>query len=163
MDQASMERVGLLIATRGGLHAVGNEGVGETPAPFVVTGVDPGAVQYNAPCLGEARMEVNKLGLFFGADPVAREPIDHELHAMVPRAPDPASASGWTDGLADDRDEFGVRACGPAAPRATLPMTVQARGRVEDRPQPVAAVASGVVGEPPSIEEGSPQGDDFPR
>ena len=47
---------------------------------------------------------------------------------------------------------------GPAPPGSAQVVAVQARGRVIDRPQAVAAVAAGVIGEPPPGEEFAPQG-----
>ena len=62
-------------------------------------------------------------------------------------------AAGVRDDAADRADDLDVHLRGPRAPGAALTVAGHARGRVVHRPQPIAAVATRVLGQPLAGEE----------
>ncbi len=141
-SHAAIERrqVGEHGLRRAGDHDAFSTRIGlEGAAPVKVIGIDPGAVQDNAP--GGAEAWVN-------ADQVGHEGTGHYLLAAEPArvADRVASTGGELHVLAGES-----RPAGPAQA-----MAFQARGRVVDGPQSIAAVTARVMRAPIPGEELAP-------
>ena len=137
---------------RGRTHAASTQ---EGGAPATVVGIDAEAMEDGRAGIAEARVGLHQVGpvrhlVELGAPPVATAINDHRRVSEKTH-------------VADAGGELDVAVGGPATARPPLVVAVDARGRVVDRPQTVAAVAAGIVGEPGPGEEFAPQGDGIRR
>src|SRR5262249_18835289 len=112
----------------------------EGGAPAAVVGIDAEAMEDGTPGIAEARGDLHRVARL--PPPVAARvppPVAFTIddHRRVPE-----------DHVAGAGGELDVAVGGPATARPPLVVAVDARGRVVDRPQAVAAVAAGVIGEP---------------
>ncbi len=110
--------------------------------PAVVVGIDAEAMEDGTVGVAEARVDLHKVGLF---RPLG-ETVDPPQHVAT-AIKDHRQVSGEQQ-VADAGDELHVSVGGAATARPSLVVAVDARRRVVNRPQAVAAVAAGIVGPP---------------